>query len=213
MYIRQLSGAEAVRDVWNAKNTFKYVVWHQPSSVHCASFRCFNAVGLAIKSTLHPECKKTCSRPILNWLEKRRLIKPKPIIVVALAVVLSSVVLGVLSRQAHDLRFIFIVMINGLFSLVQMTVIKLKYCLSCVVFQFSINIFYWNMSCVNVTAEMGMLISNFSQIRISDLKIRYKSRYRFLHRPTSAVDLLISYSCNVWCVGATARVVTGKGTD
>ena len=59
-----------------------------------------------------------------------------------------------------------------------------------------------------------MLISNFSQIQISDFKIRYKSGYQsFLHRPTNAVGLLISHSRSVWCVGVTARGVTEKGTD
>jgi len=45
---------------------------------------------------------------------------------------------------------------------------------------------------------LGMLISNFLQIRISDLKIRYKPGYQFfLHRPTSAVGLLITHSRSV----------------
>ena len=51
--------------------------------------------------------------------------------------------------------------------------------------------------------QVRMSVSNFSRIRI--WKSGINPDIDFLHRPTSAVGLLINHSRSVWCVGATAR--------
>jgi len=48
-------------------------------------------------------------------------------------------------------------------------------------------------SVLSKTIATVSISRDFSQIRISDLKSRYKSRYGLLYRATSAVGLLISH--------------------